>query len=438
MNKKKSDSKSNCAEEIQNKSFTDRFVPYTMLSLLEKDDIKEIQLGDQTEKELTILFADIRDFTKLSETLTPKENFDFINSYLGQMDTVISNHGGIIDKFLGDGIMAIFPTCTDTAVNCSILMLKQLEKFNKSRQQKGELPTKIGIGLNTGLCMLGTVGGPSRMECTVISDAVNIASRLESLTKKYNVKLLIGENAYSSLRDTSMFSIRFIDRVIVKGKSQPQSIYEVYDSDSYKSKRLKTLTKPLFEEALANYHYKEIDTAKHLLKKCLALNPDDRPVQVYLERCEKFLEKGFHEGAIELNSQIEWDSSFEVGDPEIDAQHLDLFTNSIKLLNSINKNADKTDIYKLITLIEDYTNIHFDTEEKYLEQNNYPFIERQKTQHQNLIRSFKLLKKEIDSKTASKVFLMFRIQILLIDWIVNHVFKEDQHFGKYINKASGK
>ncbi|MDD3741311.1 MAG: adenylate/guanylate cyclase domain-containing protein, partial [Bacteroidales bacterium] len=251
-----------------------RFVPYTMLNLLGKDNIQDINLGDQTEKELTILFADIRDFTPLSETMTPKENFDFINSYLHQMEAIITSHGGIIDKFLGDGIMAVFPTWPDSAVNCAIIMLQQLEKFNKKTATKGIPPIRIGIGLNTGLCMLGTIGGPGRMECTVISDAVNLASRLETLTKNYKVNLLIGENTFNSLQDSKMFSLRFIDRVLVKGKSQPQSIYEVYDTDSYKSKRIKTKTKRWFEEALAYYHYKEIGTAKTLLQKCVYLNPD--------------------------------------------------------------------------------------------------------------------------------------------------------------------
>jgi len=421
----------NLKEQIASES---RFVPYSMLSLLGKENIKEVQLGDQTETELTILFADIRNFTQLSETMTPKENFDFINSYLNRMEAVITSHGGIIDKYLGDGIMAIFPTWPDSAVNCSITMLKQLEKFNKEIKTKGLPATKIGIGLNTGLCMLGTIGGPGRMECTVISDAVNLAARLETLTKNYQVNLLIGENTFNSLQDSRMFSVRFIDRVLVKGKTQPQSIYEVYDTDSYKSKCLKTKTKPIFEEALAHYHYKEIDSAKLLLEMCLKINPEDKPAQVYLQRCNLYLEKDIFEGSQELMQQIVWSKEFEVGNPEIDSQHFDLFKNSVKLLNSVNIDVSKEDINKLIAYIYEYTNTHFSTEENYLKENNYPFIERQKRQHRNFTKSFKILKEEIDSNTKSKTYNMFRIQILLIDWIVNHVLKEDQHFGKYINE----
>lgn len=409
-----------------------RFVPYTMLGLLGKENIQDVNLGDQTEKELTILFADIRNFTQLSETMTPKENFDFINSYLSQMESVITSHGGIIDKFLGDGIMAVFPTWPDSALNCAIMMLKQLEKFNKERRAKGFSDTRIGIGLNTGLCMLGTVGGPGRMECTVISDAVNLASRLETLTKTYRVNLLIGENTFNSLQDGRMFSVRFIDRVLVKGKTKPQSVYEVYDTDTFKSKRLKTKTKALFEEALAHYHYKEINSARFLLKKCIKLNPEDMPAHVYLERCRLFTENSYFEGAPELDRQIEWNSEFEIGNTIIDSQHKELFTNAVKLQHAIQKNEVKEVIDELMSFLGEYTVSHFNDEEELMTAENYTFAERQKRQHINFLKAYKLLKEEINSNTMSKTYLMFRTQVLLIDWIVNHVLKEDLHFGKFL------
>jgi len=104
----------------------------------------------------------------------------------------------------------------------------------------------------------------------------------------------------------------------------------------------------------------------------------------------------------------------------------------VKLLNLINKDVSKSDIYDHLAFIENYTKTHFAEEEKYLAKHNYPFLERQQRQHNNFIRSFKLLKDEIDSNTKSKTYIMFRIQILLVDWIVNHVLKEDQHFGKFL------
>lgn len=155
-----------------------RFVPREFLSLLNKKNVVDVQLGDQIEKEMTVLFSDIRGFTSLSEKMTPQENFNFINAYLSQMAPIIAQHHGFIDKYIGDAIMALFPTDAEEALNASIAMLKTLTTYNKILQKNNLAPINIGIGLNTGRLMLGTVGGKNRMDGTVISDAVNLASRI--------------------------------------------------------------------------------------------------------------------------------------------------------------------------------------------------------------------------------------------------------------------
>ena len=206
-----------------------RFVPYEFLNLLNKESVIEVQLGDYIEREMTILFADIRGFTTLSEGMTPKENFDFINNYLSQMEPIIDKYHGFIDKYIGDAIMALFPTNADDAVSCAIAMLTTLEAYNQTCENHA-LPLRIGIGLNTGPLMLGTVGGKNRMDGTVIADAVNLASRVESLTKQYGTDLLITHHTYQALADTTRYQIRIIDRVIVKGKSEPITLYEIFDA----------------------------------------------------------------------------------------------------------------------------------------------------------------------------------------------------------------
>jgi hemerythrin len=409
----------------------ERFVPKQILGILGKKDIREVKLGDQIEKNLTILFSDIRDFTTLSESMNPKENFEFINSYLSQMETYITVYHGFIDKYIGDSIMAIFPTKADDAVDCSLLMLQQLSYYNEDRKKDGQKPINIGIGLNTGLCMFGTVGGYDRMEGTVISDAVNLSSRIESLTKKYGVQFLIGEGTMNNIKDHGKYSFRFIDRVMVKGKNQSQSIYEVFNNDDTEARELKIKTLPVFEEALAYYHYKDIPASLELLNVVLSINPADKPAKFYAERCKSYLKTGFHESPCDLNHIVEWSSDFEVGNPVIDSQHRQMFNESVKLLKSIRKDVSYDDIEKIIVFLNDYIINHFRTEEEFLANRNYPFLDHQIWQHQNFIRSFENLKREIASDTLSKVYLKFRIQILVIDWILNHIMKEDRHFGNY-------
>src|SRR5512142_791191 len=127
-----------------------RLVPSQLLNLLEAKSIVDVKLGDQVERKLTIMFTDIRDFTPLSESMTPAENFEFINSYLSQMEPVISRHRGIIDKYIGDAIMALFEHGADDAVTGAIAMLERLNYYNAGRERAGYTPIQIGIGLNTG------------------------------------------------------------------------------------------------------------------------------------------------------------------------------------------------------------------------------------------------------------------------------------------------
>ncbi len=204
---------------------TSRFVPHELMRMLNKESIVDVQLGDQVQKTMTVLFSDIRSFTTLSETMTPLDNFKFINAYLSQMGPIIREHGGFIDKYMGDAIMALFEGGPDDAVRAGLAMLRQLEVYNEGRKRAGYVPIEIGIGINSGDLMLGTVGEQRRMEGTVISDTVNLASRLESLTKDYRLPLIISEYALKGLQGP--FETRFIDRLVVKGKSEPVSIYEV-------------------------------------------------------------------------------------------------------------------------------------------------------------------------------------------------------------------
>ena len=269
-----------------------RFVPHEFLKFLNKESIIDIQLGDHIEKNMTILFSDIRNFTSLSEQMTPQENFKFINSYLGRMEPIIRQHKGFIDKYIGDAIMALFPTNADEAVQAAIKMLEKLTAYNQKRQEYGLNSIAIGIGLNTGLLMLGTVGGKQRMDGTVISDAVNLASRIEGMTKMYNTALLISEQTYVSLNDASKYAIRTIDRVKVKGRSKPITVYEVFDGDETQLFDLKLETLDNFEKGLLHYYNKEFQEAISYFKAVLKIYAHDKASQIYLERCQHWQQVG--------------------------------------------------------------------------------------------------------------------------------------------------
>ncbi|MEM7180376.1 MAG: response regulator, partial [Spirochaetota bacterium] len=260
----------------------EKFVPQEFIRLLNKENIIDIKLGDYSEKIMSVLFCDIRSFTTLSESMNPKDNFNFINSYLKRMSPIIQEYQGFIDKYIGDAIMALFPETADDAVKAGIHMQQKLSEYNEHRKQSGYQIIEIGIGINTGKLMLGTIGGLNRMEGTVISDAVNLASRVESMTKKYACSVLISETTYQSLQDISEYHIRPIDKVIVKGKTKSVWIYEVFDSDAQDLLQAKLATQKVFGEAVHAYVDKEYEKAQKLFQQIASESPQDRATQYFL------------------------------------------------------------------------------------------------------------------------------------------------------------
>ena len=191
----------------------DRFVPHEFLNILGKGSIIDVKLGDQIQQDMSIMFCNIKDFASISDKMTSQESMNFINAYIAHLEPVISKHNGIIDKYVNDTIMAVFLTADD-AVKCAVEMINTINQYNITRSQEKLEPILINIGINSGKLTLGTVGGKSRMEGTVISDAVNIASRVNSLTSVYNKQLLITESTYSRLTDQKGYTT-ILDTVIV-------------------------------------------------------------------------------------------------------------------------------------------------------------------------------------------------------------------------------
>jgi PAS domain S-box-containing protein len=264
-----------------------RFVPKEFLSLLGHESIVNVKLGEAVQQEMSVLFSGIRGFSALSESMTPEDNFKFINAYLSRMEPAIIDNQGFIDKYIGDVIMALFSGDADNALKAGIAMLQSLADYNQHCAKSGYVPIQIGIGINTGSLTLGTVGGQSRMDGTVISDAVNLASRLENLTKKYDVSLFISHHTLARLQDPTHYSIRLIERLKVKGKSKAVAIFEVLDGEPPEMREVKLATKTKFEEGLLLYYRHSFREAALVFQDVLSINPKDKVAQIYLERCQK-------------------------------------------------------------------------------------------------------------------------------------------------------
>ncbi|MGL6281800.1 MAG: adenylate/guanylate cyclase domain-containing protein, partial [Microcoleaceae cyanobacterium] len=266
-----------------------RFVPHQLLYFLGHESIIDVGLGEAVQKEMSVLFSDIRNFTDMSEKMTPKDNFKFINAFLSRMEPAIIQHDGFIDKYIGDGIMALFDGAADNAVKSSIAMLSTLTDYNVTRGRPDRPKIHIGIGINTGDLILGTVGGQNRMDGTVISDAVNLASRIENLTKDYGVALLISHHTFIKLEHPENYQIRLIDQVKVRGKSKMVTVYEIFDADAEELKLGKIATKTDFEQGLLSYYQGNYRQAIALLQEAQKVNPLDQVINIYLKRCHESL-----------------------------------------------------------------------------------------------------------------------------------------------------
>jgi two-component system sensor histidine kinase ChiS len=269
-----------------------RFVPHEFLFFLEKQHITEVRLGDSVQKEMTILFSDIRSFTSLSESMSPEENFKFLNSYLSRIGPAIRENNGFIDKYIGDAIMALFPEKPDDAVRAALAMRAKLVEYNGHRASAGYAAIQVGIAINTGKLMMGTLGEQERMDGTVISDAVNLASRLESLSRLYGDTILITGPTLSLLAGRRDFHTRFIDRVRVRGRKEAVLIYEVYDWESPERILLRQKLKTQWSEAMNHYYGREFAPAFRLLRGLYEQDPADKLAELYLRRTAALLKRG--------------------------------------------------------------------------------------------------------------------------------------------------
>ncbi|MBI2786656.1 MAG: adenylate/guanylate cyclase domain-containing protein, partial [Legionella longbeachae] len=270
----------------QNAVAVSRFVPQDFLKILNRKNIADIKLGDCVGKVMTVLFLDIKSFTSIAEQLAPVEIFNLFNTLMSYLDPAIFKNSGVIDKFIGDAIMALFNNADD-ALCAATEMLEALRVFNVTRTNDGLSPINVGIGINTGSLIVGTVGFEERMDCSVISDAVNIASRLETLTRSYGIELLISEETYEQLKYKEKYDIRYLGLTAVKGKSESIKVYEIFNHNPPTEIQLKQNSAAIFTTALEHYESQRFSEALTLFEQILSENPNDSSANYFLQLCQQ-------------------------------------------------------------------------------------------------------------------------------------------------------
>lgn len=274
------------SDEKRMKSTMSRYIDPGIAEQLMSDGT-DIMGGQETVA--TLLFSDVRGFTTITETLGAQGTVSLLNEYFDIMVEAISEQGGMVDKFIGDAIMAGFgiPVANeddeDRGVRAGINMIARLWEWNEQREIEGKMPVDMGLGLNTDKVVSGNIGSSKRMDYTMIGDGVNLAARLESACKQYSARILISDYTYKKLKGT--YQVRYIDDVVVKGKTEPVGVREVLDYHNPKTFPNLMETVNHFNEGRELYKSGSWDKSIKSFKECLKANPADKLSETYIERC---------------------------------------------------------------------------------------------------------------------------------------------------------
>jgi adenylate cyclase len=284
-------------EEREKKKVKGAFQHYLSPDVMHQvlDNPDKLKLGGE-RRECTVFFSDVRGFTTISEALPPEKLVELMNDYLSPMTEIVLKSGGVLDKYIGDAIMAFWGAPLDRPDQADVAAVSVLRMMEKLEEIRRVFPTKdfpvidIGCGLNTGIMSVGNMGSSERFAYTVMGDAVNLGARLESITKEYGVRSIMSEYTVAKLADPRRYFLRDMDDIVVKGKKDPVKIFELIHPMILQSEdRVRDLLGEFAAARLA-YRAQEWDKAKAHLNKCLLIRPDDGPTKLYFERIEE-LEK---------------------------------------------------------------------------------------------------------------------------------------------------
>jgi|GEM_PF-948986 len=262
-----------------------RFLPEEFLTQLGHDSVLQVELGDAVERDMTVLFSDIRGFTTISEAMTPIEIFQYVNRYLRHVGPVIRRHGGFIDKYIGDAVMALFPHGDAGAVRAAIGMLREVRAHNETLAAEGRPVMQIGVGMHFGNVILGTMGEERRIDVSVISDTVNTAARLESLTKSMGVELIVSGDVHRRLGlQWEHIPHRYLGHTVLRGRSTPTRLFDVFAADNADMVAAKMASKATFEAAVKQAESGDKAGALEAFAAIVAGNPADTAAASYVRR----------------------------------------------------------------------------------------------------------------------------------------------------------
>jgi len=279
---------------IEARDVFERFVPPAYLRRIAAEGLGSIRLGEADRQSVTILSCDIRGFTSLSEELDPSQLVAFVNRLFERFIKIVDVREGVIDKFLGDAVLCIFEGTASArrAVACGVDLLSAVKGFNEDEERPGGRRIRVGIGLHSGPVILGTIGSSERMDSTVMGLTVNLAKRLEGLTKQFGVDMLISQPVADQLSNGHPHRLRRLGEVLIRGSSTSMMISEVFDHDPLDIRTLKDRAAPMMTEGISLCKAGHFQAALSILCKTQSFFPQDQPLRLLVTHLKRAIELG--------------------------------------------------------------------------------------------------------------------------------------------------
>jgi adenylate cyclase len=273
-----------------------RFVPQQFFKSLGKKGILDIRLGDQVQQNMPVMIANLREFRKLSQTLTPMENFNFMNSFLRRFGPLVRKEDGLISKYLGAGFMALFPGYAEEALKAAIAIRHELTDYNAGRRRAGYVPVDISIAIHKGPLMMGIIGEEQRWEGNVISDIVHLTTTLDKLSEDLGASILVTRDLFEQLREPERFRHRSLGRITPEGQEESIELIDIYEGDSEQLRQAKDRTKVLFERGLMLCQEGRFYDARETFVEVIKQNRLDKAAKLYFYLCDEYFQKGTSTG----------------------------------------------------------------------------------------------------------------------------------------------
>lgn len=266
----------------------EKYIPKQFLKFIGKNSVLELELGNNVQKEVTTMFCNIRNSTQVSTTLSLEDNFNYINSYLKVVAPIVRKYNGFIDKYLGDGILAVFVKPNE-AIECAHAINKSIK--DKNLQDKNSPNLEVGISIHTGEVAFGIVGDESRKTPTIISDSVNFASKMDDVNKTYGTTLIFSKETLNNLPAKYPLSYRYIGSLKMSKKGDGMSIFESLETYNKKERDVLIKHKSQFETAVRSFDMAKFELAKNQFSEVFKNEKKDKVCYAYFNVCEEKLSK---------------------------------------------------------------------------------------------------------------------------------------------------